>query len=125
LNPSSYLGKEACAVTADGYRAGAEFSSYTSPLPSDGAAAIATCTSFENACCLHLHDFEDAKMEQGQGEWRIMVQIGCRCPPHQQDLFLELVRGFGAREVPAKWHEQLMAVRGRGGLSWGQQRPRP
>jgi hypothetical protein len=28
-----------------------------------------------------LHAFADAKMEKGQGEWRIMVQIGCcRCP---------------------------------------------
>jgi hypothetical protein len=58
-----------------------------------------------------LHGFEDAKMEQGQGEWRItMVQIGCRCPPEQQELFLKLGRGFKAREVPADWHEQLMAV---------------
>jgi hypothetical protein len=52
-------------------------------------------------------------MVQGQDELRIMVQIGCRCPPEKQDAFLERVRGFGAREVPAKWHEELMAVRRR------------
>jgi hypothetical protein len=57
-----------------------------------------------------LHAFEDDEMEQGQGEWRLMVQIGCWCPPHQQDLFLELVRGFKAREVPLKWRQQLMVV---------------
>jgi hypothetical protein len=61
-----------------------------SPLMPD-----ATCTSLENACC--LHGFEGAKMEQGQGECRIMAHIGCRCPPHQQDLFLERVRGFKAQ----------------------------
>jgi hypothetical protein len=33
-------------------------------LPSDGAAAIATCTALENACCLHA--LEDAEMKQGQ-----------------------------------------------------------
>jgi hypothetical protein len=33
---------------------------------------------------------------------------------HLQDLFLNHVRGFGAREVPAKWLEQLMAVRAEG-----------
>ena len=104
----SYLGKKAYTFTADGDRAGAEFSSYTYQLPSDGAAAIATCTSLENACC--LHGFEDAEMEQGQDELRIMVQIGCRCPMHLQDLFLENVRGFKAQEVPADWHEQLMVV---------------
>ena len=53
-------------------------------------------------------------MVQGKGEHRIMVQIGCRCPMHLQDLFLYHVRGFGAREVPAKWLEQLMAVRAEG-----------
>jgi hypothetical protein len=58
---------------------------------------------------------EDADMVQGQDELRIMVQIGCRCPPHQQDLFLEHVRGFKADEVPPlKWLEQLMAVRAEG-----------
>jgi hypothetical protein len=31
-------------------------------------------------------------MEKGQGEWRIMVQIGCRCPLPKQDAFLERVR---------------------------------
>jgi hypothetical protein len=68
-------------------------------------------------------------MVQGQDEWRIMVQIGCRCPAEKQDLFLERVRGFGAREVPADWHEQLMVVAEK---AWGgrrqtrrQQRPRP
>jgi hypothetical protein len=65
-----------------------------------------------------LHGFEDAEMEQGQGEWRIMVQIGCRCPMHLQDIFLEHVRGFKAQEVPAgDWLEQLMAGSGGGGLS--------
>ena len=105
LNPS-YLGKAANTTTADGDRAGAEFSSYTYPLPSDGAAAIATCTSLENACC--LHGFEDADMVQGQDELRIIAQIGCCCPTHLQDIFLEHVRGFKAQEVPADWHEQLM-----------------
>jgi hypothetical protein len=33
---------------------------------------------------------------------------------HLQDLFLYHVRGFGAREVPAKWLEQLMAVSAEG-----------
>jgi hypothetical protein len=46
-----------------------------------------------------LHGFEDADMVQGQDELRIMVQIGCRCPMHLQDLFLEHVRrGFKAQE---------------------------
>jgi hypothetical protein len=31
-------------------------------------------------------------------------------PPHNQDLSLELVRGFKAREVAAEWRQQLMAV---------------
>ena len=39
-----------------------------------------------------------------------MVQIGCRCPMHLQDIFLEHVRGFKAQEMPADWLEQLMAV---------------
>ena len=90
-----YLGKEACTATADGDRAASEFESNTYQLPSDGAAAIATCTSLENVCC--LHGLEDADMVQGQDELRIMVQFGCRCPPHQQDLFLEHVRGFKAQ----------------------------
>ena len=90
---------------ADGDRAGAGVTSYFLPLPSDGTAAIATCTALENACCMHA--FEDAKMEKGQTEWRIMVQIGCRCPLGKQDAFLELVRGFGAREAPADWRQQL------------------
>jgi hypothetical protein len=55
-----------------------------------------------------LHGFEDADMVQGQLELRIMAQIGCRCPTHLQDIFLEHVRGFKAQEVPADWHEQLM-----------------
>jgi hypothetical protein len=113
LDPG-YLGKEACTATADGDRAASEFSSYTYPLPSGGAAAIATCTSLENAC--GLHGFEDADMVQGQDELRIMVRIGCRCPLEKQDLFLEHehVRGFKADEVPADWHEQLMVVRAEG-----------
>jgi hypothetical protein len=63
-----------------------------------------------------LHSFEDADMVQGQGEYRIMVQVGCRCPMHLQDLFLDHVRrrGFGARAVPAEWLEQLMVVRAEG-----------
>ena len=84
-----------CAAQRYGDRAGAEFLSCTYQLPSDGAAAIATCTSLENACC--VHGFEDADMEQGQDELRIMVQIGCRCPMHLQDIFLEHVRGFKAQ----------------------------
>jgi hypothetical protein len=67
-----------------------------------------------------LHGFEDAEMEKGQGEWRIMVQIGCRCPMHLQDIFLRHVRGFKAQEVPADWLDQLMAVGSlRGGSSGG------
>jgi hypothetical protein len=109
LDPS-YLLATAHTSTADRDRIGAELSSYTNPLPIDGAAAIATCTALENACCLHA--FEDAEMKQGQGEWRLMVQIGCRCPPDKQDLFLELVRGFKAPEVPPEWRQQLMVVGG-------------
>jgi hypothetical protein len=93
-------------------------SSYTYPaLSSGGAAAIATCTALENACCLHA--FEDAKITKGQGEWWLMVQIGCRCcpPQHKQDLFLELVRGFGAREAPAEWRQQLVALKAEEGLA--------
>ena len=104
LDPS-YLRKRAHTAKADGDRAGAGVASYFLPLPSDGAAAIATCTALENACCMHA--FEDAKMEKDQTEWRIMVQIGCRCPLGKQDAFLELVRGFGAREAPADWRQQL------------------
>jgi len=111
LNPS-YLGKEACTATANGDRAASEFESNTYQLPSNGDVAIATCTSVENSCC--LHSFEDAEMEKGQGEWRIMLQIGCRCPMHLQDIFLQHVRGFKAQEVPADWLEQLMVVRAEG-----------
>jgi hypothetical protein len=46
-------------------------------------------------------------MEKGQTEWRIMVQIGCRPPLGKQDAFLDLVRGFEAREAPADWRQQL------------------
>jgi hypothetical protein len=117
LNPS-YLGKKACTTTADGDRPYSEFESNTYQLPSNGDAAIATCTSVENSCC--LHSFEDAEMEKGQGEWRIMLQIGCRCPMDLQDIFLEHVRGFKAQEMPADWHEQLMVVGSlRGGSSGG------
>jgi hypothetical protein len=54
------------------------------------------------------------------------MPVYSRCPLDKQDAFLDLVRGFGAREVPAKWHEQLMVV-GAEGLAGGrrQQRPRP
>jgi hypothetical protein len=104
LDPS-YLRKRAHTASANGDRAGAGVTSYFLPLPSDGTAAIATCTALENACCLHA--FADAKMEKGQAEWRIMVQIGCRCPLDKQDAFLELVRRFGAREGPADWRQQL------------------
>jgi hypothetical protein len=55
-----------------------------------------------------LHAFADAKMEKGQGEWRVMVQIGCRCPLGKQDApLLERVRGFEAREASADWRQQL------------------
>jgi hypothetical protein len=54
-----------------------------------------------------LRAFADAKMEKGQTEWRIMAQIGCRCPLGKQDAFLERVRGFEAREAPADWRQQL------------------
>jgi hypothetical protein len=54
-----------------------------------------------------MHGFEDAKMVKDQDEWRLMVQIGCRCPLGKQDAFLELVCGFGAREAPADWRKQL------------------
>jgi hypothetical protein len=46
-------------------------------------------------------------MEKGQTKWRIMVQIGCRCPLGKQDAFLERVRGFEAHETPAGWRQQL------------------
>jgi hypothetical protein len=82
-------------------------------LPSGGASAIVTCTALENACCLHA--FEDAEMEKGQGEWRLMVQVGCRCPLDKQDAFLELVRGFEALDLPADWRQHLK-VQGGGGL---------
>jgi hypothetical protein len=95
LDPS-YLGKDACTRTADRDRAASEFLNYFLPLPSDGAAAIAMCTALENACC--LHGFEDTEMEKGQGEWRLMAQIGCKCPPNKQDAFLQHVRGLEARE---------------------------
>jgi hypothetical protein len=104
LDPS-YLLKRAHTSTADGDRAGAGVASYFLPLPSDGAAAIATFTALESACCTHA--FEDAKMEKGQTEWRIMVQIGCRCPLGKQDAFLERVRGFEARGALAGWRQQL------------------
>jgi hypothetical protein len=48
LNPS-YLLEKAHTLTADGDRAGADFSSYTFVLPSDGASAIATYTALESA----------------------------------------------------------------------------
>jgi hypothetical protein len=54
-----------------------------------------------------MHAFADAKMEKRQTEWRIMVQIGCRCPLGKQDAFLERVRGLGSREAPAGWRQQL------------------
>jgi hypothetical protein len=97
--------ERALTSSADGDRAGAGVASYFLPLPSDGAAAIATCSALENACCMHA--FEDAKMEKDQTEWRIMVQIGCRCPLGKQDAFLDLVRGFGASGAPADWCQQL------------------
>jgi hypothetical protein len=111
------LVKAAATATADGDRPYSEFSSYTYPLPSDGATAIATCTSPENACC--LHGFEGATMVQGKGEHRIMVQIGCRCPMHTYRIYSSptYVRGFKADEgdeVPLKWQKQLMVVRAEG-----------
>jgi hypothetical protein len=48
-----------------------------------------------------MHAFADAKMKKGQGEWRAMVQIGCRCALGMQDVLLKRVRGFEARETPA------------------------
>jgi hypothetical protein len=100
LDPS-YLLKRAHTAADDGDRAGAGVTSYFLPLPSDGTAAIATCTALENACCMHT--FADAKMEKDQTEWRIMVQVGCRCPLGKQDAFLERVRGGSrpARRQPA------------------------
>jgi hypothetical protein len=44
-----------------------------------------------------MHAFEDAKMEKGQTEWRVMVQIGCRCPQGKQDAFLVPRAGARAR----------------------------
>jgi hypothetical protein len=104
LDPS-YLLKRAHTAAADRHRAGAGVARYFLPLPSGGAAAIATCTAPENACCMHA--VENGSMEKGQGEWCILVQIGCRCPLGKQDAFLELVRGFEAREAPAGWRQQL------------------
>jgi hypothetical protein len=80
LDPS-YLLKTAHTATADGDRAGAVVTSYFVPLPSDGTAAIATCTALENACCLHA--FADAKMEKGHrasgGSW-CRLAAGVPCP---------------------------------------------
>jgi hypothetical protein len=77
LPSSSYSYYQLLATTnyssSCGYCARAEESN-TYQLPSNGAAAIATCTSLENACC--LHSFEDADVVQGRDELRIMVQIG-------------------------------------------------
>jgi hypothetical protein len=47
-------------------------------------------------------------MEKGQTEWRVMVQIGCRCPLGKQDAFIERVRGFEARETPAGWRQRYV-----------------
>jgi hypothetical protein len=105
LDPSYLLKRAHTGAAADVGRPGAGVTSYFLPLPSDGTAAIATCTALENACCLHA--FADAKMEKGQGEWRIVMQIGCRCPLSKQDALLELVRGFGATVVPDGWQKQL------------------
>jgi hypothetical protein len=56
-----------------------------------------------------LHAFEDADMAKGQGEWRIMVQIGCRaCPPHQQDLFLEPAPAGFAKSVKRQIKPRLL-----------------
>jgi hypothetical protein len=54
-----------------------------------------------------MHAFADAKMVKGQGEWRVVVQIGCRCPLGKHGALLERVRGFGARGAPADWRQQL------------------
>jgi hypothetical protein len=112
LDPS-YLLKTAHTTSVDVGRPGAGVTSYFLPLPSDGAA-IATCTALENACCLHA--FADAKMENGQAEWRIMVQIGCWCAPWTSRMrsSLELVRGSKARE-PRGAGRVAPAARGSGG----------
>jgi hypothetical protein len=47
------------------------------------------------------------QLPKGQGEWRIMVQIGCLCPLPKEDAFLELVRGSKALDVPGDWRPQL------------------
>jgi hypothetical protein len=118
-------GEGSCATAAaNGDRAASEFESSTYQLPSNGDAAIATCTTVENSCS--LHGFEDAEMMQGQGEWRIMVQIGCRCPMHLQDIFLQHVRGFkvqGPRDAGRLARSAHGS--GGGGLSWSQQRQQP
>jgi hypothetical protein len=117
-------GKAANTATADGDRAGAEFSSYTYPLPSGGAAAIATCTSLDNACC--SHGLEDAEMVQGQDELRIMVQIGCRCPLDKRQAGF-IPRARTRFQGPRGAGRLARAARGSEGgrLSWRQQRLRP
>jgi hypothetical protein len=123
LDPG-YLGKAADTASADGDRAASEFSSYyTYPLPSDGAAAIATCTSLENACC--LHGFEGADMVQGKGEYRIMVHTAWLPVPPAPAGFIPRARARvrgprGAGQVARAAHGS-----GGGGLSWRQQRRRP
>jgi hypothetical protein len=37
--------------------------------------------------------------------------LAASAPPHKQDAFLELVRGFGARVAPAEWHQQLIVLK--------------
>jgi hypothetical protein len=63
LDPS-YLLKRAHTSSADVGRAGAGVTGFFLLLPSDGTAAIATCTALENACCMHA--FADAKMQKGE-----------------------------------------------------------
>jgi hypothetical protein len=58
---------------------------------------------------------EHAEVEKGQGEWRLVVPIGCRCPlglvpwASSQGMFLEPLRGLVAGGVPADWRTGMPA----------------
>jgi hypothetical protein len=83
----------------------------TVPPPSPRAPRSRTA-----AACTHSRTPRWSRARASGGSW-------CRSAAgapwlDKQDAFLELVRGSGAREVPAKWHEQLMIV-GAEGLAGG------
>ena len=39
-----------------------------------------------------MHGFEDADMVKGQGEWRVMARVGCRCPQWGREALLAALR---------------------------------